>query len=167
MLFSNCYHVCFCVLQLPSVSSSGTHSPVPTSGVTGIQDTPVNRLTAQGMTWVGKKQGIFVLTDSLALRGTLSVIWVFLLLFLCVVGQSDTDSSDSALTQESHSGGRAEPVAIVTPHLLLAVCGLLDNLLAVLPEFSLSALKHNQILQGLARLERHVKILLVESPLFI
>lgn len=63
------------------------------------------------------------------------------------------DSSDSVLTQESHPGGRSEPVAIVTPHLLLAVCGLLDNLLAVLPEFSLSALKQNQILQGMARLE--------------
>jgi len=85
------------------------------------------------------------------------VIWVFLLLILCVVGQSDTDSSDSALTQESHPGGRTEPVAIVTPHLLLSVCGLLENLLAVLPEFSLSALKHNHILQSMARLERHVK----------
>ncbi|KAL0156889.1 hypothetical protein M9458_048135, partial [Cirrhinus mrigala] len=55
----------------------------------------------------------------------------------------DTDSSDSALTQD-------EPVAIVTPHLLLAVCGLLDSLLAVLPEFSLSAIKQNQILQNMA-----------------
>lgn len=64
------------------------------------------------------------------------------------------DSSDSAYTQDSHPGGRrSEPVAIVTPHLLVAVCGLLDNLLAVLPEFSLSALKQNQILQGMARLE--------------
>lgn len=63
------------------------------------------------------------------------------------------DSSDSALTQDSHPGGRFEPFAIVTPHLLLAVCGLLDNLLAVLPEFSLSALKQSQILHGMARLE--------------
>uniref|UniRef100_A0A8C1QB11 Rotatin n=1 Tax=Cyprinus carpio TaxID=7962 RepID=A0A8C1QB11_CYPCA len=97
---------------IPSGSSSGTHSPVPTSAIAGIQDTPVNRLTAQG--------------------------------------QSDTDSSDSAFTQESHPGGMTEPSAIVTPHLLLAVCGLLDNLLAVLPEFSLSALKQNQILENMA-----------------
>ncbi|RXN08558.1 rotatin isoform X1 [Labeo rohita] len=97
---------------IPSGSSSGTHSPVPTSGVIRIQDTPVNRLTAQG--------------------------------------QSDTDSSDSTLTQESHPRGRSEPVAIVTPHLLLAVCGLLDSLLAVLPEFSLSAITQNQILQNMA-----------------
>uniref|UniRef100_A0A671MLB4 Rotatin N-terminal domain-containing protein n=1 Tax=Sinocyclocheilus anshuiensis TaxID=1608454 RepID=A0A671MLB4_9TELE len=97
---------------IPSGSSSGTHSPVLTSAVAGIQDTPVNRLTAQG--------------------------------------QSDTDSSDSALTHESHPGGMTEPGAIVTPHLLLAVCGLLDNLLAVLPEFSLSALKQNQILENMA-----------------
>lgn len=69
---------------------------------------------------------------------------------LTAQGQSDMDSSDSTLTQDSHPGGRSEPVAIVTPHLLLAVCGLLDNLLAVLPEFSLSALKQNQILQGMA-----------------
>ncbi|KAI7792817.1 putative rotatin, partial [Triplophysa rosa] len=69
---------------------------------------------------------------------------------LTAQGQSDMDSSDSALTQDSHPGGRSEPVAIVTPHLLLAVCGLLDNLLAVLPEFSLSALKQNQVLQGMA-----------------
>uniref|UniRef100_A0A672T4D7 Rotatin n=1 Tax=Sinocyclocheilus grahami TaxID=75366 RepID=A0A672T4D7_SINGR len=54
-----------------------------------------------------------------------------LLLFLYAIGQSDTDSSDSALTHESHPGGMTEPSAIVTPHLLLAVCGLLDNLLAV------------------------------------
>uniref|UniRef100_A0A8C1QAU5 Rotatin n=1 Tax=Cyprinus carpio TaxID=7962 RepID=A0A8C1QAU5_CYPCA len=73
------------------------------------------------------------------------------------IGQSDTDSSDSAFTQESHPGGMTEPSAIVTPHLLLAVCGLLDNLLAVLPEFSLSALKQNQILENMARLERLVK----------
>uniref|UniRef100_A0A8C2IFV8 Rotatin n=1 Tax=Cyprinus carpio TaxID=7962 RepID=A0A8C2IFV8_CYPCA len=64
--------------------------------------------------------------------------------------------SDSAFTQESHPGGMTEPAAIVTPHLLLAVCGLLDNLLAVLPEFSLSALKQNQILENMARLERLV-----------
>nr|XP_055038257.1 rotatin isoform X4 [Misgurnus anguillicaudatus] len=69
---------------------------------------------------------------------------------LTAQGQSDMDSSDSALTQDSHPGGRSEPVAIVTPHLLLAVCGLLDNLVAVLPEFSLSALKQNQILEGMA-----------------
>lgn len=80
-----------------------------------------------------------------------------LLLFLYAIGQSDTDSSDSALTQESHPVGRTEPGALVTPHLLLAVCGLLDNLLAVLPEFSLSSLKKNQILETMARLERHVK----------
>ncbi len=80
-----------------------------------------------------------------------------LLLFLYAIGQSDTDSSDSALTQESHQVGRTEPGAIVTPHLLLAVCGLLDNLLAVLPEFSLSSLKQNQILENMARLERRVK----------
>ncbi len=77
--------------------------------------------------------------------------------FFYAIGQSDTDSSDSTLTQESHPVGRTEPGAIVTPHLLLAVCGLLDNLLAVLPEFSLSALKQNQILENMARLERHAK----------
>jgi len=54
-----------CVLQIPSGSSSGTHSPVPTSGVAGIQDTPVNRLTAQGMTFLGG--GEFLPTDSLVL----------------------------------------------------------------------------------------------------
>ncbi len=80
-----------------------------------------------------------------------------MLLFLYAIGQSDTDSSDSTLTQESHPVGRTEPGAIVTPHLLLAVCGLLDNLLAVLPEFSLSALKQNQILENMARLERDMR----------
>ncbi|XP_051970542.1 rotatin isoform X1 [Xyrauchen texanus] len=94
---------------ITSGSSSGTHSPFPTSSA--VQDIPVNRLTAQG--------------------------------------QSDTDSSDSALSQESHPAGRSEPVAIATPQLLLAVCGLLDNLLAVLPEFSLLALKQNQILESM------------------
>uniref|UniRef100_A0A8C2IE57 Rotatin n=1 Tax=Cyprinus carpio TaxID=7962 RepID=A0A8C2IE57_CYPCA len=59
-------------------------------------------------------------------------------------------------TRPEHCQLLMDPAAIVTPHLLLAVCGLLDNLLAVLPEFSLSALKQNQILENMARLERLV-----------
>uniref|UniRef100_A0A8C7PMN1 Rotatin n=1 Tax=Oncorhynchus mykiss TaxID=8022 RepID=A0A8C7PMN1_ONCMY len=60
-------------------------------------------------------------------------------------GQSDTDTVDSVLSQDSRLADPApDPTCvIVTPDLLSALCGLLANLLAVLPEFTLSALTHN------------------------
>uniref|UniRef100_A0A4W5JS60 Rotatin n=1 Tax=Hucho hucho TaxID=62062 RepID=A0A4W5JS60_9TELE len=68
-------------------------------------------------------------------------------------GQSDTDTSDSVLSQDSRLADPApDPTCvIVTPDLLSALCGLLANLLAVLPEFTLSALTHSQLFQSLAR----------------
>ncbi|XP_041718139.1 rotatin isoform X1 [Coregonus clupeaformis] len=73
---------------------------------------------------------------------------------LMAQGQSDTDTSDSVLSQDSRLGDPApDPTCvIVTPDLLSALCGLLANLLAVLPEFTLSALTHSQLLQSLASL---------------
>ncbi|XP_053467742.1 rotatin isoform X3 [Ictalurus furcatus] len=62
-------------------------------------------------------------------------------------GQSDSDSSDSRVSQECVEG--SDSISVVTPHLLSAVCGLLTNLLCVLPEFTHSALLENHILQGL------------------
>ncbi|XP_030624643.1 rotatin [Chanos chanos] len=101
-------------LVLPGASGE-LHSPVPPSPVPPAQDTPVNRLTAQG--------------------------------------QSDTDGSESSLSQDSRAAyGSSEPVSIVTPHLVSALCGLLSNLLAVLPEFTLNAFKQNLILSALASL---------------
>uniref|UniRef100_A0A673VRX1 Rotatin n=1 Tax=Salmo trutta TaxID=8032 RepID=A0A673VRX1_SALTR len=60
-------------------------------------------------------------------------------------GQSDTDTIDSVLSQDSRlADPAADPTCvIVTPDLLSALCGLLANLLAVLPEFTLSSLTHN------------------------
>ncbi|XP_072544678.1 rotatin isoform X2 [Salminus brasiliensis] len=92
-------------LLLPG-GSSETHSPALCS--TGAaQDTPFNRLTAQG--------------------------------------QSDAESTDSSLSQDCAETSVC--VAIVTPHLLSALCGLLANLVAVLPEFTLTALRQKHILQ--------------------
>lgn len=70
-------------------------------------------------------------------------------------GQSDTDTIDSVLSQDSRlADPAADPTCvIVTPDLLSALCGLLANLLAVLPEFTLSALTHSQLFQSLARSE--------------
>ncbi|XP_035382254.1 rotatin isoform X1 [Electrophorus electricus] len=65
-------------------------------------------------------------------------------------GQSDMESSDSSLSQQGVEGPAC--VAIVTPHLLSGVCGVLANLVAVLPEFSLSALTQHHILTGMVSL---------------
>lgn len=72
---------------------------------------------------------------------------------MCLIGQSDTDTSDSVTSQDSQQGepSAIEPVVMVTPNLLTAHCGLLTNLLAVLPDFTLTAIRHNQLLQVLAR----------------
>uniref|UniRef100_A0A672JFT4 Rotatin n=1 Tax=Salarias fasciatus TaxID=181472 RepID=A0A672JFT4_SALFA len=71
---------------------------------------------------------------------------------MCVPGQSDTDTSSSVTSQDSRQGepSAVEHVVIVTPDLLTAHCGLLTNLLAILPDFTLSAIRHNQLLQALA-----------------
>lgn len=76
-------------------------------------------------------------------------------LLLCLTGQSDTDTSDSVISQDSQRSEPlpAEPVAMVTPDLLTAHCGLLTNLLAILPDFTLTAIRHSQLLQALARYE--------------
>ncbi|CAJ1082277.1 rotatin isoform X2 [Xyrichtys novacula] len=73
---------------------------------------------------------------------------------LTAQGQSDTDTSESATSQDSQQGepSAMEPVVMVTPELMAAHCGLLANLLAILPEFTLTAVRHNQLLQALASL---------------
>ncbi|XP_029955033.1 rotatin isoform X2 [Salarias fasciatus] len=73
---------------------------------------------------------------------------------LMAQGQSDTDTSSSVTSQDSRQGepSAVEHVVIVTPDLLTAHCGLLTNLLAILPDFTLSAIRHNQLLQALASL---------------
>ncbi|XP_034562939.1 rotatin isoform X2 [Notolabrus celidotus] len=73
---------------------------------------------------------------------------------LTAQGQSDTDTSDSAASQDSRQGepSAVEPVVMVTPELMAAHCGLLANLLALLPDFTLTAVRHNQLLQALASL---------------
>lgn len=72
---------------------------------------------------------------------------------MCLAGQSDTDTSNSITSQDSRQGEplAVEPVVKVTPDLLTAHCGLLTNLLAILPDFTLTAIRHNQLLQALAR----------------
>uniref|UniRef100_A0AAX7UVT3 Rotatin N-terminal domain-containing protein n=1 Tax=Astatotilapia calliptera TaxID=8154 RepID=A0AAX7UVT3_ASTCA len=72
-------------------------------------------------------------------------------LLMCLAGQSDTDTSNSITSQDSRQGEplAVEPVVKVTPDLLTAHCGLLTNLLAILPDFTLTAIRHNQLLQAL------------------
>ncbi|CAN9506126.1 unnamed protein product [Ophioblennius macclurei] len=83
---------------------------------------------------------------------------------LMAQGQSDTDTSNSVTSQDSRQGepSAAEHVVIVTPDLLTAHCGLLNNLLAILPDFTLSAIRQNQLLQALASL---VDVRLIEKCL--
>ncbi|XP_047424746.1 rotatin [Mugil cephalus] len=98
------------------IRGSGLHSPKAPSPLSVAEDTPANRLMAQG--------------------------------------QSDTDSSNSVASQDSRQGepSAVEPVVMVTPDLLTAHCGLLTNLLAVLPDFTLAAIRNNQLLQVFASL---------------
>ncbi|XP_056440624.1 rotatin [Gadus chalcogrammus] len=75
---------------------------------------------------------------------------------LVAQGQSDTDASSSLLSQDSRPPGEvspaAEPVAMVTPDLVAAHCALLTRLLAALPDFTLAALRRQQLLKALAGL---------------
>ncbi|XP_068160422.1 rotatin isoform X2 [Antennarius striatus] len=75
---------------------------------------------------------------------------------LMAQGQSDTDTSESVTSQDSRQGEplTVESVVMVTPDLMAAHCGLLTNLLAILPEFTLTALQHNHLLNVLAGLVR-------------
>ncbi|XP_077365448.1 rotatin isoform X2 [Festucalex cinctus] len=70
---------------------------------------------------------------------------------LMAQGQSDIDTSDSQDLQPSRLSS-TQPVVMVTPDLLVAHCGLLMNLLAVLPDFTLTAVRQNQLLRALAGL---------------
>uniref|UniRef100_A0A3P9JKF2 Rotatin n=1 Tax=Oryzias latipes TaxID=8090 RepID=A0A3P9JKF2_ORYLA len=70
---------------------------------------------------------------------------------LTAQGQSDTDTSNSVTSQESQLSA-VEATLIVTPDLLTAHCGVLTNLLAVLPDFVLTAIRQNQLLHLLANL---------------
>lgn len=74
-------------------------------------------------------------------------------LLTCLAGQSDRDTSNSSTSQDSQPGKPSgmEAVVIVTPDLLTAQCGLLYNLLAVLPDFTLTAIQENQLLPVLSR----------------
>ncbi|XP_041923203.1 rotatin isoform X1 [Alosa sapidissima] len=73
---------------------------------------------------------------------------------LTAQGQSDADSSDSVLSQDSRVSEacveRSVSGAVVTPPLVSAFCGVLANLLAVLPEFTLTALTLHQVLPAMA-----------------
>ncbi|XP_014855672.1 PREDICTED: rotatin isoform X1 [Poecilia mexicana] len=71
---------------------------------------------------------------------------------LMAQGQSDRDTSNSSASQDSQpvKPSGMEAVVIVTPDLLTAHCGLLYNLLAVLPDFTLSAIQENQLLPVLS-----------------
>jgi len=93
-------------------------------------------------------------------------VCVCVCVFVCVcAGQSDADTSNSLLSQDSRlpgeQGGGApapagamaaacESVATVTPDLVTAQCALLTSLLAVLPDDTLAALRHQQLLKALA-----------------
>uniref|UniRef100_A0A8C7YUW0 Rotatin n=1 Tax=Oryzias sinensis TaxID=183150 RepID=A0A8C7YUW0_9TELE len=70
---------------------------------------------------------------------------------LTAQGQSDTDTSNSVTSQESQLSA-VEATLIVTPDLLTAHCGVLTNLLAVLPDFVLTAIRQNQLLHLLSNL---------------
>lgn len=74
---------------------------------------------------------------------------------LTAQGQSETDSSDSLTSAESRHGDQStavDPVSMVTPDLMTSHCGLLTNLLSILPDFTLSAVTHHHLLRALASL---------------
>ncbi|XP_041100372.1 rotatin isoform X3 [Polyodon spathula] len=71
---------------------------------------------------------------------------------LMAQGQSDTDTSSLSTEDSRMAGMPQDHCVIVTPPLLSAICGLLTNLLAVLPEFTLSAINQYHILSSLTSL---------------
>ncbi|XP_029385269.1 rotatin isoform X2 [Echeneis naucrates] len=73
---------------------------------------------------------------------------------LMAQGQSDTETSGSVTSQDSRQGepSAIEPVVMVTPDLLTAHCGLLTNLLDILSDYTLTAIRHNRLLETLASL---------------
>ncbi|XP_029698407.1 rotatin isoform X3 [Takifugu rubripes] len=73
---------------------------------------------------------------------------------LMAQGQSDTDINSSMTSPDSQQKvpTAPDPIVMVTPDLMTAHCGLLTNLLAILPDFTLSALRHVRLLQALAGL---------------
>lgn len=72
---------------------------------------------------------------------------------MCIAGQSDTDTNSSITSPDSQQKvpTALDPVVMVTPDLMMAHCGLLTNLLAILPDFTLTAVRHDRLLQALAR----------------
>uniref|UniRef100_A0A4W3HEA2 Rotatin n=1 Tax=Callorhinchus milii TaxID=7868 RepID=A0A4W3HEA2_CALMI len=62
-----------------------------------------------------------------------------------LVWKSDTDTLQSLDSENSHVSVNSEQCAVVTPHLLSAVCSLLTNLLAAIPEDTLIAVKQNHL----------------------
>ncbi|RXM97154.1 Rotatin [Acipenser ruthenus] len=71
---------------------------------------------------------------------------------LMAQGQSDTDTSSLSTEDSRTSGMPQDHCVIVTPPLLSAISGLLTNLLAVLPECTLSAINQYHILSSLTSL---------------
>ncbi|KAM9826967.1 rotatin [Neosynchiropus ocellatus] len=73
---------------------------------------------------------------------------------LMAQGQSETDTSDSVASQDSRQCelSSVDTVVRATPDLLCAHCALLANLVAILPDFTLAAMKENQLLHRLASL---------------
>eukprot|EP00062_Callorhinchus_milii_P004072 gi/632942735/ref/XP_007886571.1/ PREDICTED: rotatin [Callorhinchus milii] len=70
---------------------------------------------------------------------------------LTAQGKSDTDTLQSLDSENSHVSVNSEQCAVVTPHLLSAVCSLLTNLLAAIPEDTLIAVKQNHLFAAFHR----------------
>uniref|UniRef100_A0A4W3HE77 Rotatin n=1 Tax=Callorhinchus milii TaxID=7868 RepID=A0A4W3HE77_CALMI len=68
-----------------------------------------------------------------------------------VCRKSDTDTLQSLDSENSHVSVNSEQCAVVTPHLLSAVCSLLTNLLAAIPEDTLIAVKQNHLFAAFHR----------------
>ncbi|XP_038666001.1 rotatin isoform X2 [Scyliorhinus canicula] len=66
---------------------------------------------------------------------------------LTAQGQSDSEATQSLHSENSHvSDPPLEQCAVITLHFSSALCGLLANLLATIPEDTLTAVKQNQLL---------------------
>ncbi|XP_049604680.1 rotatin [Syngnathus scovelli] len=69
-------------------------------------------------------------------------------------GQSNIDTRDSVALQDlqRRQSSSMQPVIMVTPDLLAAHCGLLTNLLAIMPDYTLMAIRQKRLLRVLAGL---------------
>ncbi|XP_026147911.1 rotatin isoform X2 [Mastacembelus armatus] len=161
---SSCYHGRYTLHLRPHTGASGGSNHQESTSVDSENSVWFWKYDPQAPTGNSSRSSSSLSTSSTMIRGSgphtpkpvspLSITDDSPVSRLMAQGQSDTDTGDSITSQDSRQGepSAGEPVVMVTHELLTAHCGLLTNLLAILPCFTLTAIRHNQLLQVLSSL---------------